>query len=93
MASIGFIGLGNMGGPMASNLLKAGHKVRAFDIVQESLDKIVAEGAEACTSAGEATVGVEILVSMLPASLHVESLYLGDEGILEKISVETLVID
>ena len=93
MASIGFIGLGNMGGPMASNLLKAGHKVRAFDIVQESLDKIVAEGAEACTSAVEATVGVEILVSMLPASVHVESLYLGDEGILEKISVETLVID
>lgn len=93
MARIGFIGLGNMGGPMASNLLKAGHDIRAFDIVQDALAKLASEGARACGTAADAASDVEVLVSMLPASAHVEALYLGNEGILRAISKDTLVID
>ncbi len=93
MATVGFIGLGNMGGPMAGNLIKAGHKVKAFDIVPESLQNLVQQGAEACKTAAESTVDVDVLISMLPASAHVESLYLGDEGLLNRISPKTLVID
>ena len=93
MAKIGFIGLGNMGGPMASNLLKAQHQVQAFDLVPESLEKIAAEGAVASDTAAAAAAGVDVLVSMLPASRHVEGLYLGDDGLLAGLSPETLVID
>ena len=93
MAKIGFIGLGNMGGPMVSNLLKAGHQIKAFDIVPSLVEQAVASGAQACAVAVDATADVEVLVSMLPASTHVENLYLGDAGILHRISPETLVID
>ena len=80
MANIGFIGLGNMGSPMASNLLKAGHSVRAFDLVDSALQVIAKEGGESCDSATTAVDGVDVVISMLPASEHVEHLYLGDEG-------------
>ncbi|HJP50007.1 MAG: 3-hydroxyisobutyrate dehydrogenase [Pseudomonadales bacterium] len=93
MTTIGFIGLGNMGGPMTTNLLKAGYEIKAFDIVPELLEKSVAEGATACNSAAEAAVDVDVLISMLPASLHVEGLYLGDDGILGNIDPKTLVVD
>ena len=73
MANIGFIGLGNMGGPMASNLLKAGHSVRAFDLVDSALQAIANEGGEACDSAVTAIDGVDVVISMLPASVHVEN--------------------
>jgi 3-hydroxyisobutyrate dehydrogenase len=90
---LGFIGLGNMGGPMAANLLKAGHDVRAFDLVPAALAAAKSAGASICASAAEAVEGVEILISMLPASRHVESLYLGEEGLLRRIRPGTLVID
>ena len=93
MANIGFIGLGNMGGPMASNLLKAGHSVRAFDLVDSALQAIVKEGGEECDSAVTVVDGVDVVISMLPASVHVENLYLGDEGLLTAIKAGTLVID
>lgn len=93
MANIGFIGLGNMGGPMASNLLKAGHNVRAFDIVETSLQALANEGAEACESAAAAVDGMDVVISMLPASIHVENLYLGEDGLLTVIESGTLVID
>ena len=93
MANIGFIGLGNMGGPMASNLLKAGHSVRAFDLVDSALLAIANEGGEACESALTAVDGVDVVISMLPASVHVENLYLGDKGLLTAIAAGTLVID
>ena len=93
MANIGFIGLGNMGGPMASNLLKAGHSVRAFDLVDSALHAIANEGGEACDSALIAVDGVDVVISMLPASVHVENLYLGDKGLLTAIAAGTLVID
>jgi 3-hydroxyisobutyrate dehydrogenase len=93
MATVGFIGLGNMGGPMAGNLLKAGHKLKVFDIVPALVATAVSAGAEACGTAADATSEVDVLISMLPASVHVESLYLGDDGILNSISSKTLVID
>ena len=93
MATIGFIGLGNMGGPMASNLAKAGHKVKAFDLSEEALKAVVADGATAVKTAEEAIEGVEFVVSMLPADRHVKGVYLGDNGLINKLSKEQLVID
>ena len=93
MANIGFIGLGNMGSPMASNLLKAGHSVRAFDLVDSARQVIAKEGGESCDSAITAVDGVDVVISMLPASEHVEDLYLGDEGLLTTIREGTLTID
>ena len=66
MATIGFIGLGNMGGPMAKNLLEAGHQVKGFDIVPELLDAAVEGGAERMASAADALNGADAVFSMLP---------------------------
>ncbi|WP_219218788.1 3-hydroxyisobutyrate dehydrogenase [Variovorax boronicumulans] len=93
---IAFIGLGNMGGPMALNLHKAGHALSAFDLSKDACAKFAAEGLPIAASAAATLEGVEIVVSMLPASAHVEGLYLGGNGqpgILEKIAPGTLVID
>lgn len=93
MATVGFIGLGNMGGPMASNLAKAGHKVNAFDLSEEALKAIVADGAQAAKTAAEAIDGAEFVVSMLPADRHVKGGYLGDDGLINKLNKDQLVID
>lgn len=93
MATVGFIGLGNMGGPMASNLVKAGHQVTAFDLSQAALDAIVADGAKAAASAEDAVNGADIIVSMLPADRHVKSAYLGDNGLIKTLTQQQLVID
>ena len=93
MAKIGFIGLGNMGGPMATNLLAAGHELKVFDIVPELVAKSVEQGATSVTAASAAVQDVDVFMSMLPASVHVETLYLGDDGILNNIDQSTLVID
>jgi len=93
MAKIGFVGLGNMGGPMVTNLLKVGHDVQVFDIVPALIEKSVADGAVAVDSASDSVNGVDVFISMLPASVHVESLYLGKGGILSVLGKETLVID
>ncbi|BCD84129.1 NAD-dependent L-serine dehydrogenase [Pseudomonas solani] len=93
MKKIAFIGLGNMGLPMARNLLKAGHELKVFDLVQSAVDELVAEGAKAANDAHDAVSGVEIVVSMLPASRHVEGLYLGDDGLLAFIRAGTLVLE
>jgi 3-hydroxyisobutyrate dehydrogenase len=93
MTTLGFIGLGNMGGPMAANLLKAGHTVKVFDLVPAALENLAEQGALTCGSALDATVNVDVLISMLPASVHVETLYLGEKGILPHIKASTLVID
>ncbi|MBV1877276.1 MAG: 3-hydroxyisobutyrate dehydrogenase [Pseudomonadales bacterium] len=92
-ANIGFIGLGNMGGPMASNLLKAGHKVKVFDLMPAAVEKLAASGATVCQDAKQACDDVQVLISMLPASIHVENLYLGEAGILSSIAPQTLVVD
>ncbi len=93
MATIGFIGLGNMGGPMARNLLKAGHKLRAFDIVKANLDPVVAAGAVAAKSAAEAATAAEFVITMLPAGEHVRSVYLGAGGVIAAAAKTGLLID
>ena len=93
---IAFIGLGNMGGPMALNLHKAGYQLSAFDLSAAACEVLRAAGVSIAASAAEALTGAEVVVSMLPASQHVEALYLGGEGkpgLLEKIAAGTLVID
>ncbi len=93
MSKIAFIGLGNMGGPMAANLIKAGHQLRVFDLVPAALDAAAAAGAHAASSARDTLADAEIVISMLPASRHVEGLYLGEAGILAQIPAGALVID
>jgi 3-hydroxyisobutyrate dehydrogenase len=75
---IAFIGLGNMGGGMAANLLKAGHSVRAFDLSEEALSAAEGAGCQTFTSAREAVEGVEAVVSMLPNGAIVKSVYTSD---------------
>ena len=71
MATIAFIGLGNMGGPMTANLVKAGHKVVAFDLVAASRDQAKADGAAIAESSVSSVKGAEIVITMLPAGKHV----------------------
>ena len=75
MANIAFIGLGNMGGPMAANLVKAGHKVTAFDLVAASRDQAKADGAAIADSSVAAVKGADIVITMLPAGKHVLSVW------------------
>jgi len=93
MSHIAFIGLGNMGGPMAANLLKAGHTLHVFDLSADALAQAVSHGATAASAAVEAVKGAEVVISMLPASRHVEGLYLGEAGLLTHIPEGALVID
>ncbi|MCC8472051.1 3-hydroxyisobutyrate dehydrogenase [Xanthomonas phaseoli] len=93
MSKIAFIGLGNMGGPMAANLIKAGHQLRVFDLAPAAIDAAAAAGALAASSAQDTLVDAEVVISMLPASRHVEGVYLGESGILAQIPDGALVID
>ncbi len=93
MKTVAFIGLGNMGGPMAKNLLKNGYKVRAFDLVQAALDDVASDGAYAAQSAQDAISGADIVLSMLPAGKHVRELYLGANGLISLLNKGCLVID
>src|SRR3954447_3924564 len=90
MTSIAFIGLGNMGGPMAANLVKAGHKVTAFDLVEASRKQASSDGAGIADSAPGAVKGAEVVVTMLPAGKHVLSVW---TEILPAMSKGSLVID
>ncbi len=93
MARIGFIGVGNMGGPMALNLLNAGHNVKVFDLSEAAVQTCVDAGGEAASSASDAAKGVSIIVSMLPKGDHVRGVYLGDEGALAAADEGSLFID
>ena len=93
MAKVAFIGLGNMGGPMAINLVKAGHSVAAFDLSAAALAQVKAEGATVAASAADAVKGAEFVISMLPAGKHVLGLYLGEQGVAAHINKDALVID
>ncbi len=90
---IAFIGLGNMGGPMALNLHKAGHEVSAFDLSSAACEVLRAQGVAIAESAAGAVAGAEAVISMLPASQHVEALYLGEGGLLARIAPGALLID
>lgn len=96
MTRIGFIGLGNMGGPMAANLAKAGHSVRVFDLMPESVEKAIAAGCIAADDAREAVSGCDVAISMLPAGEHVRGLWLAEGGgldLLGALPTGALVID
>ncbi len=90
---VAFFGVGHMGGPMAVNLIKAGHQVTVFDLVPELLNGAVKEGAQAASSAAQAVQGAEVVVSMLPSAGAVRGLYLGDDGVLQQIDESALIID
>jgi 3-hydroxyisobutyrate dehydrogenase len=85
MAKIGFIGLGNMGGPMAANLVKAGHAVAGFDISPAALDILAEAGGRVAISAADAAQGAEIVITMLPAGEHVRDVYLHQGGLIDVV--------
>jgi len=91
MAKIAFIGLGNMGGPMAANLAKAQHQVMAFDLSSSAVDTAVDKGAKKAASAADAAKGAEIVVTMLPAGKHVREVY--EKDVLPNVAQGTLLID
>jgi 3-hydroxyisobutyrate dehydrogenase len=93
MARIGFIGLGNMGLPMAQNLLKAGHHVEGFDVSGAAVEKLRAAGGEGAASAKIAASRADIVITMLPSGKEVREVYLGDAGILATAQAGTLLID
>ncbi len=93
MAKIGFIGVGNMGGPMAQNLIKAGHELCVFDLSSEAVSALVDKGAVAAAKPVDAVVGVDVVISMLPSGPIVEDLYIHKDALLDSISADTLVID
>jgi 3-hydroxyisobutyrate dehydrogenase len=93
MATIGFIGLGNMGGPMSRNLVKAGHRLHVFDVVPAAVERAVAAGAEPATDIAGTTRGAEIIITMLPAGDHVREVYLGTSGVIAHAEVGSLLID
>ena len=90
MANIAFIGLGNMGGPMAANLVKAGHKVTGFDLVQASKNAAKADGVSIAATASDAVKGADVVVTMLPAGKHVLTVW---KEIIPSVAKNTLMID
>lgn len=90
---IGFIGLGNMGLPMAQQLLEAGQSVYVFDLVQASVDKAVSHGATACASIQDIASNAETIITMLPAGAHVRSVYLDSGALIDSAAKGTLFID
>jgi 3-hydroxyisobutyrate dehydrogenase len=93
MSNVAFIGLGNMGGPMAVNLVKAGHSVTVFDLSAAACEQLREAGAAVADSAAAAVAGVDYVISMLPAGKHVAATYLGDEGLLAILDASTTVLD
>lgn len=93
MKRVAFIGLGNMGRPMAENLLKKGFALSVFDLNADAVKAVCAAGATSAPSVAEAVSGVDAVVTMLPASAHVEDVYLGRGKLLETIKAGTLLID
>ncbi len=93
MAKVGFIGLGNMGGHMAHNLIKAGHELKVFDLMEAAVSLAVERGATACASASEAASDVDVVVSMLPAGKHVRGVYADASGVIDSAAPGTLLID
>ena len=93
MAQIGFIGLGNMGLPMAQNLAKAAHAVAGFDIQPAAVEKLASAGGKAAASIAEACNGADVVITMLPAGEHVRATYLGDAGVISRAKVGALLID
>jgi 2-hydroxy-3-oxopropionate reductase len=93
MEKVGFIGLGAMGGPMAKNLVKKGLSLTIFDIVAERLEPLKATGAQAASSCREVAEKCPVVITMLPASVHVRDAVLGKGGVAEGIGKGSVLID
>ena len=93
MAVIAFIGLGQMGSPMASNLLKQGHQLSVFDVNPDAVQRLVEKGAQPDRSPAQAAKGAEFAITMLPNGDLVRSVLFGEQGICESLSPQALVID
>lgn len=93
MAVIAFIGLGQMGAPMASNLLKQGHQLSVFDVDADAVQRLVEKGAQPARSPAQAAEGAEFVITMLPNGDLVRRVLLGEEGVCESLSPQALVID
>ena len=93
MATIGFIGLGNMGGPMAANLLKAQHRVTGFDVVAQALGALADGGGHIAGGIADAVASAEIVITMLPAGPQVRAVYLGPDGVIARAKTGALLID
>ena len=93
MTTIAFLGLGQMGGPMALNLLKGGHTVRAFDVVPAAVEKAREGGCVACATVAYAVQGAQVVITMLPTTQSMEDLYLGAGNLLGLVAADALLID
>lgn len=93
MSTIGFVGLGQMGYPMASNLVKHGHTVRVYDHSEKTIQQLVAQGAVAASNPADAARDAEFVITMLPNGDVVRDVLLGTHGICEQLSRDALVID
>ena len=91
MTTIAFIGLGNMGGPMAANLVKAGHSVQGFDVVPVALDRARESGVMVAADAAAAVAGADVVITMLPSGAHVLNAY--RDGLIAAAGPDTLFID
>ena len=93
MSKVGFVGIGVMGMPMARNLIRGGHLVRAFDINPAALEAIGLDGAEQATSARDAAIGADFVITMLPTGDHVSEAVFGTDGIAGALDPDSLLID
>jgi 3-hydroxyisobutyrate dehydrogenase len=93
MATIGFIGLGNMGAPMAANLLKAQHRVTGYDIVAAAGAALTEKGGHAAAAVAEAAAAGDVVITMLPAGPQVREVYFGADGVLAHVRPGALLID
>ncbi|NOI68204.1 3-hydroxyisobutyrate dehydrogenase [Vibrio sp. 99-8-1] len=93
MKNITFIGLGNMGGPMAENLINAQFNVTVYDLNPLALEKAISLGAKGADSIQHAVDNADVVITMLPASQHVQTVYFSPDGVLANVSSGTLLID
>lgn len=93
MATIGWIGLGHMGGPMTANLIKAGHEVRGFDLDEGAMASAAENGVVTTAGITEAIDGADVVFTMLPKGDHARAVYLGEGGILESVATDVLLVD
>jgi len=93
MTNITFIGLGNMGLPMAKNLIKAGYLVYGFDLSNEQMSQFLSAGGKKTESIPDALKVSDKVITMLPSGKHVQSIYLGEDGIIKNASEDLLLID
>jgi 2-hydroxy-3-oxopropionate reductase len=93
MTTLGFIGLGIMGSPMARNLIRAGFTVTGFDVNADAVARLAADGGKPATSIADAVRGADIVATMLPADQHVEAVVLGEDGVLAHLEPGALLID